>query len=78
MSNIKNNNLKMFDIVVHQPTGFIFKFFQYEDDKTCSVMDELELMYSFPINSIKEGSRKDMDVYEENTAKKFQHLRKYL
>jgi len=78
MSNVTINKFEMFDIVVHNPTGFVFKFFQYEDNSMCSVMDELENLYSFPINTIRLGTEQDLEIYMNNTQKKFRYLRNYL
>lgn len=79
MSNITEiEKLEMFDTVVHEPTGFVFKFFQLEEESTCSVMDELEGLYIFPLTSIRKGTEQDIKAFKNNEAKKFKRLRNYL
>lgn len=72
------DELNAFDIVVHIPTKFVFRFFDYLDEETCRVMDSEENLYTFPINSLEKGTDKDLEEYKANTAKKFRYLQAYL
>lgn len=72
------DQFKMFDIVIHESTQFVFQFFDYLDQDNCRVMDEQEELYTFPISSIKKGTIKDLEDFKLNSAKKFRYLQAYL
>lgn len=72
------DQFKMFDIVIHESTQFVFQFFDYLDQDNCRVMDEQEELYTFPISSIKKGTIKDLEDFKLNIAKKFRYLQAYL
>lgn len=76
--NKKIEKLKMYDIVVHESTRFVFKFSQYEEGNNCSVMDEQENLYTFPVHTIRKGTKEDLEDFNKNSAKKFHYLREYL